>query len=48
MVRVHTETSDKITAWRVRDRLAVHPLLGGAAVQIDVHADHESVVMSAE
>ena len=45
MIRVHAETSDKITAWRVRDRLAVHPLLATAAVQIDVLADHECIAL---
>ncbi len=31
MVRVHGDTSDRATAWRIRDALAAHPLLGGGA-----------------
>lgn len=45
MVRVHPTTTDKITAWRVRDALACHPLLGGATAQISVTAGRESVVL---
>lgn len=46
MVRVHALTTDKITAWRIRDLLATHPLLGSAAAQIDVQSDHETVILT--
>lgn len=46
MVRVHALTTDKITAWRIRDSLAGHPLLGSVAAQIDVQADHEAVTLT--
>ena len=46
MVRVDFTTTDKITAWRIRDRLACHPLLGGAAAQISISASHEHVTLS--
>src|SRR5690606_6179772 len=45
MVRVSHGTADRITAWRVRDALACHPLLGGATAQISIHADFESVTL---
>jgi osmotically-inducible protein OsmY len=45
MVRVAATTSDHITAWRIRDSLASHPLLGGATADIDVIADHAGVVL---
>lgn len=46
MVRVHAMTTDKITAWRIRDALACHPLLGGGTAQIDVEVDHEQVILT--
>ena len=46
MVRVHAMTTDKITAWRVRDALACHPLLGGGTAQIDVEVDHDQVTLT--
>jgi osmotically-inducible protein OsmY len=46
MVRVDFMTTDKITAWQIRDRLACHPLLGGAAAQISISASHEHVILS--
>ena len=46
MVRVHPTTTDKITAWRVRDALACHPLLGGATAQISVSAGIENVILT--
>ncbi|MEX1018697.1 MAG: BON domain-containing protein [Litorilinea sp.] len=45
MVRVSTIASDPVTAWRIRDAMAAHPLLGGAAAQIDVCAGHECVIL---
>ncbi len=45
MVRIHHSTTDKSTAWRVRDALACHPLLGGAMAQISVAAGTHHVVL---
>lgn len=45
MVRVSAATTDPITAWRIRDAMAAHPLLGGATGQIEVCAGHECVVL---
>lgn len=46
MVRVSTVASDPVTAWRIRDAMAAHPLLGGATAQIEVSAGHECVILS--
>ncbi len=46
MVRIHHSTTDKATAWRVRDLLAAHPLLGGTMAQISVTADMERIVLT--
>jgi hypothetical protein len=43
MVRVAISAADPDTAWRVRDALASHPLLGGATAQITVIACHHYV-----
>lgn len=43
MVRVAINTADPNTAWRVRDALASHPLLGGATAQITVIASQHCV-----
>ena len=45
MVRVDQNTTDRIVAWRVRDALAAHPLLGGHMAQITVIASYEGVVL---
>jgi hypothetical protein len=45
MVRVSQGAADRVTAWRVRDALAVHPLLGGATAQIDILADFDVVTL---
>lgn len=45
MVRVHVTTTDLVTAWRVRDALAAHPLLGGATAQIHVIATTQGIVL---
>jgi len=45
MVRVDQNTTDRIVAWRVRDALAAHPLLGGHMAQITVKASYEGVVL---
>jgi len=46
MVRVDLTTTDKITAWRIRDAMACHPLLGGSTAQISIEANHEQVTLS--
>ena len=46
MVKVHHNTTDQIVAWRVRDRLAAHPLLGGATAQIHIIADYEEIILA--
>ncbi len=45
MISVSPSTIDKATAWRVRDALARHPLLGGAIAQIQIHACREVVTL---
>lgn len=45
MVTVHVQSTDQITAWRIRDVLACHPLLAGAAVEIQIAATHDAVVV---
>lgn len=45
MVRVDESTTDRIVAWRVRDALAAHPLLGGHLAKIHVVAGYEGVVL---
>lgn len=45
MVKVHIATTDHVTAWRVRDALAVHPLLGGAMARIHVVATPHGIVL---
>ncbi len=45
MVQVHKTTTDAATAWRVRDVLAAHPLLGGATAQISVVATGRGVAL---
>ena len=45
MVRVAATTSDPRTAWRVRDTLAAHPMLGGGMANIRVAVDHSRVVL---
>lgn len=45
MVTVHCRTTDTITAWRVRDALACHPLLGGATADIAIEATHAHVTI---
>jgi osmotically-inducible protein OsmY len=45
MVKVHQHTTDQVVAWRVRDALAAHPLLGGATAQIQVIASYEGVML---
>ena len=45
MVKVHTNTTDKVTAWRVRDALAAHPVLGGATAQISVIAHLQVIIL---
>lgn len=43
MVRVSHRVSDPALAWRVRDRLAGHPLLGGANARIVISTDADCV-----
>jgi hypothetical protein len=45
MVRVDLNAADPCTAWRVRDALASHPLLGGATAQITIRATFQGVVL---
>ena len=45
MVRVSQTTSDQVTAWRIRDEMASHPLLGGAAAHINVIAGDEGIIL---
>ena len=45
MVRVAINVADPATAWRVRDALATHPLLGGATAQITVIASPQCVML---
>jgi len=45
MVRVSINAANPDTAWRVRDALASHPLLGGATAQITVIASHHCVML---
>lgn len=45
MVRVAAATPDQITAWRIRDSLASHPVLGGGTANIRVLADYNHVVL---
>lgn len=45
MIRVSPSTIDHATAWRVRDALARHPLLGGAIVQIQISACRDAVTL---
>ena len=46
MVKVDLMTTDKITAWRIRDAMACHPLLGGRTAQISIDANHQHVTIS--
>jgi hypothetical protein len=45
MVKVHITTTDLCAAWRVRDALAAHPLLGGATAQISVIAQSQRIIL---
>ncbi len=45
MVRVDLNTADPCTAWRVRDALASHPLLGGATAHITIRATLTGVLL---
>ncbi|WP_298482385.1 hypothetical protein [uncultured Chloroflexus sp.] len=45
MVRVSQQSNDPATAWRVRDLLAGHPLLGGAAARIVIAAEVDRVIL---
>jgi hypothetical protein len=45
MVKVSKVVTDPVTAWRIRDALATHPLLGGALAQIYVNAGYETILL---
>ena len=45
MVRVATGASDQAMAWRVRDSLAAHPLLGGRSADIEIMANRDGIVL---
>ena len=46
MVKVSQQTKDHATAWRVRDAMARHPLLGGCAVRILVCGERRHVTLN--
>ena len=46
MVRVDQATVDKKTAWRIRDALASHPLLGGCTARIDIVVSADDVLLT--
>lgn len=45
MVRVCSRNTDLATAWRVRDLLAGHPLLGGGNAHIVIAAELDRVIL---
>ncbi|GEM_PF-2107502 len=45
MVRVLPTTHNKALAWRIRDALARHPLLGGGMAHIEIDARLEVVIL---
>jgi osmotically-inducible protein OsmY len=45
MIRVSPSTVDQATAWRVRDAMARHPLLGGAIAEIHITACRDVVTL---
>jgi hypothetical protein len=45
MVRISQRGGDVATAWRVRDHLAGHPLLGGATAAIVIVAELDRVLV---
>lgn len=45
MICVSPSTVDQATAWRVRDAMARHPLLGGAIAQIQIEACRDGVTL---
>jgi hypothetical protein len=45
MVQIETTSGDLAVAWRVRDALAAHPLLGGATAQIRIIAGRDLIVL---
>ena len=45
MVKVDCQTTDQIVAWRVRDALAAHPLLGGATAQIHIIGGYDEIIL---
>jgi len=45
MVKVHLATTNQPAAWRVRDALAAHPLLGGALAQIHIKAGADGIIL---
>lgn len=45
MVQIEIGSRDPAVAWRVRDALAAHPLLGGATAQIRIIASRDLVIL---
>jgi osmotically-inducible protein OsmY len=45
MVQIEANPRDPAAAWRVRDALAAHPLLGGATAQIEICANRETIIL---
>lgn len=46
MVRVDQAAADRAMAWRVRDALASHPLLGGCTAEINITATADGVTLT--
>jgi len=46
MVKVDQTTTDRATAWRIRDALASHPLLGGCTARINIVASSDDITLS--
>ncbi len=45
MVQIEANPRDPAAAWRVRDALAAHPLLGGATAQIKICASRDAIIL---
>ena len=45
MVQIEACPRDPAAAWRVRDSLAAHPLLGGSTAYIKIVANHDGIVL---
>jgi len=45
MVHIEANPRDPAAAWRVRDALAAHPLLGGATAHIKIRAGRDVIIL---